>query len=131
MRNRAKCKLCNQIIESLAIVDYVTCKCEEITIWGGDQTYKAAARNWDNFLRVDDEGRECPVKIVDKLPDEPINIPDVKPLYMPPLTKEDKLKALDDIIESYESLPAHAMSQPASNYEILSVLLLVKSLLSD
>lgn len=131
MRNRAKCKICNEIIESLAIVDYVSCKCAEITIWGGDQTYKAAAKDWNNFLRVDDEGKECPVKIVDKLPNDPINKTDVNPLDISPLTKADKLKALDDMIASYESLPAHAMSQPASNYEILSVLLLVKSLLSD
>ncbi len=125
MRNRAKCKLCNEIIESFHVHDFVSCKCGEISIDGGTDYYKAMAKDWVNFLRVDDDGKETEIKVVDQ-PTE-----DVKPLDNPPLTREEKLKALDDLINSYEKLPQAAMMQAASNYDILSVLLLVKSLLSD
>lgn len=125
MRNRAKCKLCNEIIESFHRNDYVTCECGEISVDGGADYFKASAKVWTNFLRIDDEDKEVEIKVVDK-PNE-----DVKQLDNPPLTREEKIKALDDLIDSYEKLPQAAMMQPASNYDILSVLLLVKSLLSD
>lgn len=130
MRNRAKCKLCNEIIESFALLDCVSCKCGEISIEGGTQAYKAAAKNWDNFLRVDDDGVERAVTVISKgKVSSPEQKADVNPLDMPPITKEDKLAALDDMIKSYESLPSHAMGAYATNYDVLSVLLLVKSLL--
>lgn len=44
---------------------------------------------------------------------------------------EEKLKALDEMIEVYEKLPPVAMLQPITHYDLLSVLLLVKSLLSS
>ena len=51
MRNRAKCKLCDDIIESVHHHDYITCKCGEISVDGGDHYCRCSARNWENFIR--------------------------------------------------------------------------------
>lgn len=128
MRNRAKCKLCGYIIESKHMHDYVECKCGAIAVDGGSDYFRAVANEWENFLRIDDEDNEIPIKVVEKGEQETKQ--DVKQLETP-LTKEEKLKALDEMIKSYENLPPHALSQPTTHYDILSVLLLVKSLLSD
>ena len=66
MRNRAKCKLCNTIIESFHQHDYVKCKCDEIAVDGGPDGCRVMAKNWDNFLRVDDSGKEYPIKVKEK-----------------------------------------------------------------
>ena len=55
MKNRAKCKLCNSIIESFHRHDYVTCACGEIAVDGGLDYFKVIARDYANFLRIDDE----------------------------------------------------------------------------
>lgn len=127
MRNRAKCKLCQSIIESFHQHDYVTCKCEEISIDGGTTYFRAMAKNWGNFLRIDDLDNEIVVTVKDK--DEPEK-EEVKPLYNAEMTREDKLKMLDEMIKSYETLPKHAIEAPITGYDLVSLLLLVKSLLS-
>lgn len=46
------------------------------------------------------------------------------------MTKEELLKLVDNQIEAYERMPQHALAQSASNYDVLSLLFLFKSLLS-
>lgn len=58
MRNRAKCRRCDDIIESTHRHDFVTCKCGEIAVDGGQAYFRAAAKNFENFIRLDDEGNE-------------------------------------------------------------------------
>lgn len=127
MRNIAKCKLCNSIIESFHSTDYVTCKCDEIFVDGGD-ALRCGAKDWNNFIRVDDEGNEIVVKIQNKLNSQEyqnkseIHIPS-KP------TKNDMLEMLDEMIKSYERLPQHAMLTSVTQADLLSVLLLFSSIL--
>ena len=64
MRNRAKCKLCGDIIESFHPTDVVECKCGEIAVDRG-LGLGCAARDWKNFVRVDDEGNEIVVRITE------------------------------------------------------------------
>jgi hypothetical protein len=125
MRNRAKCKKCLSIIESLHATDLQLCKCGEISVDSGE-AMRCAAKDWSNFLRVDDDDLEIPVTVQSK-----DKLDDVKPLDNAPLSKADKLQALDELISSYEHLPQNAMMTPATNYDVLSVLLLFKSLLAD
>lgn len=66
MKNKAKCKQCLSIIESFHETDYVTCKCGEISVYGGNIALYSSARDYTNFLRVDDEGNEIVVKFMDK-----------------------------------------------------------------
>jgi hypothetical protein len=119
MRNRAKCKLCKEIIESFTIQDYISCKCDEISIWGGNVKLHCEANDWNNFLRVDDEGNEIVVKIKSK---EEIDIPSSKP------TKADLIGILDEMIKNVEDLPSQAMLAPITHYDYCSLLILLSSL---
>lgn len=111
MRNRAKCKRCESIIESLTIGDIVNCKCGEIYVSGGDKLGCGAA-NWDNFLRVDDEGN--------------IIVPKIQEAAKP--TREDFLNALDDMIKRIEAMPPNAMVVSINHYDFVSLLVLLQSI---
>jgi hypothetical protein len=141
MRNRAKCKLCNDIIESFHHYDYVSCKCGEISIDGGMDVRRCMARNWDNFLRVDDEGNEIIVKVKEKEELKPLNEkeivqdwvseelktvdkwPESKP------TKKELIGMLDDMRKNIEALPQQAMTMPINHYDFCSLLILLSSIL--
>ena len=114
MRNRAKCKLCESIIESFHNHDYVTCKCGEISIDGGLDYYKASAKDFNNFLRVDDEGNEIIVKVQEN---------NSKP------TKTELLNMLDEMIKNIENLPVQAMTSYITHYDFCASLLLLSAIL--
>ena len=91
---------------------------------------QCSAIDWSNFLRVDDQGNEIIVKIQYVTGD--IETPEdnhVKQLYNENPTKEDKLKLLDEMIKTYESLPPKALNAPITGYDLLSSLLLLSSIL--
>lgn len=117
MRNIAKCKLCKDIIESFHLTDLVVCKCGEIYVNGG-KNLRCGARNFDNFLRVDDQGNEIVVSV--KNPED-----STEPSG--PTTRKEMLKSLDEMIASIESLPDHAKFLPANQYDILSLLIWISS----
>ena len=111
MRNIAKCRLCESIIESTHEKDYVTCKCGEISVDGGT-LLRCAAKNFDNFIRVDDEGNEIIVKVVDA----------------PKPTKEQLIEYLDEMRKNIEKLPTNALLTPVTQYDLASALLLIHSI---
>lgn len=126
MRNRAKCKLCNSIIESYSLEDYVTCSCGEIAITGGNSKYYVSAKEYSNFLRVDDEGNEIIVTV--KHEDE----------SYPPKEEEsiiDKRRLSLDMLyamaKSYDNLPPQALQLPASNADLASALFIIYSILNS
>lgn len=108
MINRAKCKLCESVIESFCDGDYIECKCGEIAVDGGDKL-RCSAKNFSNFIRVDDEGNEIVVKIFD--PTKP--------------QKADLIKMLEEMIKNIENLPIHAMVTSINHYDLASALLLI------
>lgn len=125
MKNRAKCKLCDSVIESFHKYDYVTCKCNEISVSGGNDLMECGARNWDNFVRIDDAGKEISIKVVDYKDNNAIPLPDmqrVKP------TKQELIEMLHTMAKSIEDLPSQAMSAPITHYDLLSLLLLLSAL---
>lgn len=111
MRNRAKCKKCEAIIESLKIGDECLCKCGEISVSGGEMM-GCAAKDWCNFLRVDDEGN--------------IIVPTIKEPAR--LTREDFLQALDEMIKRIEEMPPNAMIVAINHYDFVSLLVLLSSI---
>lgn len=139
MRNRAKCKLCESIIESIHRHDYVTCKCGEISIDGGQDYCHCRATDWSNFLRIDDKGNEIVPKIVDqseaKASQEGLSIEqqeqDTKGLSPSKPSRKDLLNMLRELIKTYESLPPVAMSTAINHYDMLSLLLLLSSILDE
>lgn len=124
MRNRAKCKNCHEIIESFHPTDYVQCKCKEIAVDGGEKLL-AFAKDWSNFLRVNDKDEETPVTVVDKEDFKKI------PLEQTPPNKQEKMEMLKGMIDSYERLPSHAMSHSVSNDDMAAALLLIYEILKD
>lgn len=140
MRNRAKCKLCNDIIESFHSHDFVFCKCKEIFVDGGTNCYRSGASDYSNFMRVDDEGLEIEVRVVDSadamkkeendsvhaIPEKQSN-QDIPQSTLPP-TKEELLHMFDDFIKTYEDLPEQAMRLPINHYDHLSLMMLIRSI---
>ena len=111
MRNRAKCKKCESIIESKGHNDLQHCSCGEISVNGGDKL-GCSAMDWNNFLRVDDEGN--------------IVVPTIQ--QAPKVTKEDFLQALDEMIRRIEEMPQHAMVVSINHYDFVSLLVLLASI---
>lgn len=120
MKNRAKCRLCKSVIESYHEADYVECKCGEISVSGGLKLY-CGAKDWKNFVRVDDLGNEIQVKINDDV--KPLDIPTHKP------SKAELLDLLDNMITRIEELPTNAMNMPITHYDFCSSLILLSSIL--
>lgn len=121
MINRAKCRLCNSIIESYHATDLVLCKCGEISVDGGN-ALKCYAKDWQNFIRVDDNGNEIIVKIKNN-DTKPTEIDSTRP------NKKELLSMLDEMIKNIENLPQVAMTNPITHYDFASALLLLSSIL--
>lgn len=128
MKNRAKCKLCSQILESFHTYDYVTCKCGEISISGGSDKLECSAKDWANFLRVDENGNEIVVKVKDGKESNQEAVIAENPQKM---TRDDKIDMLDAMIKNIENLPKAAMSQSINHYDMYSYMLLIVAILKD
>lgn len=114
-RNRAKCRSCNHIIESLAPNDLQVCSCGKIAIEGS----RAIVKDPYNFLSVDDDGVETELTF-----DEPAGY-DTKPTE---LNRETLIDMLKLHIESYDNLPDHAKYAPVTVYDLQSLAILVHSI---
>lgn len=117
MKNRAKCKLCKSIIESFHDTDYVECKCGEIAVSGNPASLYCSAKDWNNFMRIDDLGNEIIVKVKENSIEPEIH------------TKSDLLRMLDTMIQNIESLPQEAMTSSINHYDFCSALILLSSIL--
>jgi hypothetical protein len=126
MKNRAKCKLCFDILESFHLHDYVSCKCGEISISGGSDKLECSAKDWNNFLRIDDQGNEVVVKIKNSV--EPVAPTNGDP---PIMTKADKIDMLEAMIKNIENLPKEAMLQPINHFDLYSFMIVVLSICKD
>jgi len=137
MNNRAKCKLCGSIIESFIAGDYVECKCGEIALDDG-QAMRCFAKNFTNFLRVDDHGNEIVIQFkgehVSPTVDQDNELVKKNAAdnidYHPP-TKKEKLDMLRTMITNIEKLPPGGMSTFVNHYDLWSALALVLSILDD
>lgn len=123
MRNRAKCALCKDIIESFHSKDYVSCSCDQISIYGGQNEFISYAVDFANFIRIDDQGKEIPVTIIEK--EDLVKKESEKP------SQQDLLKILSAMIEDIERLPDAAMRTPVNQYDHLSMLIMIQSLFSS
>ncbi len=115
MRNQAKCKLCNSIIESLSPEEYAECQCGEISVSGGNDL-KCSAKNWNNFCRIDDEGNEVVISVKND---------SSKP------SKKEMIGMIDDMAKNIERLPSSAMLSPITHYDFVSLLMLLSSILKS
>ncbi len=118
MINRAKCKLCNKIIEISNNEGWISCNCGEISINIKDGKKTAIIKHEGSLVEVDDEGNEIILELKDELN------PDVseKP------KKDELIKLLDKMIKDIENLPPNAMSTYISQYDMMSALMLVSEI---
>ena len=124
MRNRAKCKLCNEIIESIKVNSWVQCKCGEVSISGGLTSYLVAVGHYENLLRIDDDGNEIAVKVEQA---ESKNAKEeafgVKP------GRDQLLQMLFDQIKNSEGLPPHVRSSFVTYLDLEAALWLIYAIL--
>ncbi len=133
MRNRAKCNLCKYVIESFHCHDFVECKCKEIHVDGGPDFFRAGANDWKNFIRIDEDGNEIPIKI-QIVPDsempQVMHAPSANDQYaVKEPTRDDLLMMLKDAIDVYEKLPQSAMHHPVTHYDLLNAMMIIYAVL--
>ncbi len=129
MKNRAKCKLCNSIIQSTMKNDFVTCKCGEIALDGGYEYIHANIRTCkSNLIIVDDEGNEIiPKQMSYSVPKKEIK---EEPIELPNLTKEEWIQQLEEIVKIIEEMPQHAQLAPVTHSDFCTLLKILSSALS-
>ena len=135
MRNRAKCRLCNEIIESKHQHDYVSCSCGEIAVDGGNAYHRACFKNKENFICIDDEGNE----IIPIYKEKDVPIPDesfqnttqeqLQPNVSAKPPKKELLAMLDEMIKRIEDLPQEALYAPINHADYVSLLILLSAIL--
>jgi hypothetical protein len=126
MKNRAKCKLCNDVLESFHEFDYVTCKCGEISISGGSIRLECSAKDWKNFVRIDDQGNEISVKVLQQG-----EVNEQKDEESQDMTRDEKIEMLETMVKNIESLPKAALLASINHYDLYSYLILVVSILKS
>ena len=107
---RAKCKLCAEIIETEGLEKF--CSCGEISIGGNQDPARCSARDFKNFVRVDDEGNEIEVTYQEKKK----------------LKKEDIRVAIQGLIKDIEKLPPAGKQMSANQFDLLSLYYLLSAL---
>jgi hypothetical protein len=127
MRNRAKCRLCSDIIESFHSSDYVSCKCGEIVVDGGD-AYRCYAKDFNNFLRIDDEGNEIVVTVKPSRYELAAKDKPETTSLETRLSKKQLIDMLRSQIDNIEKLPPNAMTSPVTHYDLASSLMVVLSI---
>lgn len=126
MKNRAKCKLCNDVLESFHEFDYVTCKCGEISISGGSIRLECSAKDWKNFARVDEFNNEISVKVLQQG-----EVNEQKDEESQDMTRDEKIEMLETMVKNIESLPKAALLASINHYDLYSYLILVVSILKS
>lgn len=126
MKNRAKCRLCGSLIESFHRYDFVACKCGEISIDGGKDHLHCAAKDWKNFLRVDDVGNEIIVSVAGEESEVHMQL-DSTPLQ----SKKERIDMLRTMIGNLENLPPEVLLKPVNHYDFYSYLAVVLSILTS
>jgi hypothetical protein len=148
---KAKCKLCNSIIESNGIMDCVACPCGNIAIRGTGKDFECKAKDWNSFLIVEDD-QEIKVRVKNEntendtttsgsvceadsgntvcdgvvLPKSDYDDPGVGDRQAH--SKEYLINELERMIKNIEDLPQHAMLHPVTHYDLYSFMLVVSSL---
>jgi hypothetical protein len=95
------------------------CKCGEIAVDGGE-AQRCIANDFANFLRVDDQGNEIVVTVIERGAENEL-------LTRRP-SKKELLEMLDEMVKNVENLPPNALSQPITYYDHWSALALISQI---
>lgn len=140
MKSRAKCKLCNSILESKGIHDVVSCKCGEISIDRDGYSFHVHIKNdKSNLIMIDDEGNEILPKAADPLKAQENDVEYSSPTSQAVFEGEDKrevnmhskrelLAILDAMAHNIDSLPPSARFTSVTHTDFSSLLTLLSEL---
>lgn len=120
MRKRAKCKVCNSILE-VTLYDMTFCKCGEVSIDMLSGEFHANVQDdINNLILVDDEGNEIIPKIAtNSLIDSEI------PYHN---SKQSLIYALEQMSKNIYSLPSEARSSPITHSDFGELITLLSSI---
>ena len=59
IRNRIRCKMCGDIIESISVHDFETCSCGACSVDGGHSYLKRNVQSWDVFEELSETSGKC------------------------------------------------------------------------
>lgn len=122
-RNRAKCKLCNEVIESFVLNDYVECSCGEIAISGGSYKYLVFAKDWNNLLRVSELNEEIAVTEENKAEANAESAQEENGISL-----KDVLYSLESAATGIRNLPLHAQTSYVTHLDHLSLIVVAHQL---
>lgn len=118
-RLKGKCGICQSRIETFKKGDSVECICGEIGIDCRENQALISAREWKNFIRLDDMN-------------QPMGAPQVKSSSEAEEPKrpgkEQLLDMLSMMIKNLEELPPKGLGSAVTHYDLLSSLLLIDAL---
>ena len=128
MRNRAKCRLCNDIIESKHNHDMVSCSCGQISIDGDTEYYRCLAIDWTNFIRIGEDGSEIEVK-VDNAQDHGKEQKANDRMEENRASKQELLQHLKAHISHSENLPPHVKQSFCTYMDLDAAITLIYAIL--
>ena len=137
MRNRAKCKLCNDIIESTATYHFVTCKCGQISIDGGPSEYRRClAHDWANFVYLDDDETERPLKVqkLEENPKDQVASEKAKDSDKESVVtgkRAELMEVLKETLKNSENLPPHVRSSFVTYADLDGLVSLIYAILRE
>lgn len=127
MKNRAKCRLCGDILESLTQFDVVECSCKEISIWGGEYELRCHARDFKNFLRIDDRGAERQVKYIEVHEEDQKN--EASEPVPKALTRQELIDEIDTLVQYISDYPPHKLHSACTYADLRDFVSLLSSVL--
>ena len=142
-RNRAKCRLCGDIVESIMTNDVQMCGCGEIGVDGGLDVYRGIFGDPKNFIRIEDDGSEKEVVYQDRLSRLEENSKAKEWIKastedtirdnteLPNISKAECIDMLKLHIEGFDNLPDHAKYQPASVYDVQCLAMMIYGILRN
>ncbi len=132
---KAKCKLCNNIIEIKNRVDMFSCPCGEITIdYITTQLHACIKTDKTNLMFVDDEGNEIMTKPLETEDVAWIDGKNIDELSRPLGedfnigNRRELLSMLDAMILQIDSLPQPAKFAPVTHSDFSELLTLIAAL---
>lgn len=124
-RNRIRCLDCGSEVESVARNDLQMCDCGSCGVDGGTDYYKLLYKDIKKIRRIADDDSEIEIREQGEVMEVENEMPSEK------RTKEELLKSLDLVIETFKSLPQNAMMAPMTHYDYYSLLILMRDLFAE
>lgn len=124
MRKRAKCKLCNTVVETKNNFDIWSCPCGEISIDRISGAFHANVKNdIDNLILVDNDGNEIIPKISSAIEDSEQTTHKIDKGGL-----EELLYILDKYAENLHNLPPEARQSPITHSDFGALITLLSSI---